>query len=180
MMLHLKYLTLFVLGGIISRLTASSTSNSGNHSILALHSAEPGLLSDYFCRNVVFATWQGIPIKRCFKALRRMPSTHTVGEFHTNGHDDIWQLPRYEYYKNCAIRIQLAGPSTSAIGSWLGVKLAINELLFACEVRVDSKFTFPVSRPGFSSTGQNDRILVEVSRRTEYLGRPNETDIDDE
>ena len=179
MMIHLKYLTWFVLGGIISGLPSSSPSNSGNHSILALPSPEPGFLSDYFCGNIAFPTWQGVPIKRCFKALRLMPSTHIIGQFHANGDNDIWQLPRSIYYKNCAISIRLGGRSISAIGSWLGVKLAINELLFACEVRVDSRITFPVTRPGTSSTGQDNRILVEVSRTTGYLG-VNETDIDDE
>lgn len=135
------------------------------------------LSSSYACTQIRIKTTQSIPIKRCFKALHQLPSIHSVGQFHSGGVFDAWSLPKRICYKDCAVDITIAGDA-NVVGSWVGVKGAISDLLFACEVQVDPNWLFPSTRPGTSTTGEHDRVVVAVRKIRGCSAGANETEIE--
>ncbi len=64
----------------------------------------------------------------------------------------------------------------AATGSWVGVKGAISELIFACELLVNTRSHFAFTRPGASSTGQDNRIVFGVRKVGACLYGANDTE----
>ena len=145
-----------------------------------LPSSPAGFSSTWLCESTTIAVFQTIPIKRCAKAQRGLPSTHSMGQFHFHGLNDIWRLPRTISYEDCTIKVQFRNPATTATASWVGIKGAISELLLACEARRYERHYFSATRPGRSSTGQDDAIIFSIYRTPGYPALVNETDVVDE
>lgn len=126
--------------------------------------------SSYSC-NLIRLRANAILIKRCFKALHQLPSIHSVGQFHNGGGFDAWRLPKRICYKDCGVDITIAGDA-NVEGSWVGMKGAINDLIFACS----NPGSIPTTRPGTSTTGERDRIVLAVQKVRGCSAGTNETE----
>lgn len=114
--------------------------------------------------------------QECIGAIRRLPSSHIHGTFHTSGTgDDRFALPVIKSSGDCQVLVQLKG-SRSEDGTWLGLNLAATQIVTAC---TDREGYLP-KRGGWTDAGDHDMIRITVQSSKQFLDvSGNETTMDE-
>ena len=114
--------------------------------------------------------------QECIHAIRRLPSSHIHGRFHTSGTgDDRFALPVIKSSGDCQVLVQLRGPRSDD-GTWLGLNLAATQIVTAC---TDREGYLP-KRGGWTDAGDHDMIRINVQSSKQFLEvSGNETNMDE-
>ena len=112
----------------------------------------------------------------CISAIRRLPSSHVHGTFHTaRTGDDRFALPVSKSSGLCEILVQLRDLRPED-GTWLGLNLAATQLVTACTDREG----FLPKRGGWTDAGDNNRIRITVQSSKQFHDLSgNETTMDE-
>ena len=101
-------------------------------------------------------------ISKCALALRSLSLSPTLGNFHYNGPPDNYQLPIVRTYSSCAVQIELQPGRDSESASWLGIRVAANQLNMAC---VDPSSSTTLGGWGTTGTRNGIKITLRGYRR---------------
>ena len=103
--------------------------------------------------------------QECIIAIRRLPSSHIHGTFHTSRTGDHrFALPVLESSGYCQVLIQLRDSRPEG-GTWLGLNLAATQLVTACTDREG----FLPKRGGWTDAGDKDMIRITVESSKQFL-----------
>lgn len=94
----------------------------------------------------------------CGAAIRKLPSNHIIGTFHSIGADDQFRLPVTETSGSCRAEVKM-GRLDEDSGTWFAIGMAATQLNMACV----NAFTFPVKIGGWTTAGRGKRINVTLA-----------------
>ena len=107
----------------------------------------------------------------CGLSIQKLPNNDDTGEFHAGLRSDEFQLPREGkaertpgVYVNCMVRVKIrdrAGAGAVEKSTWREIVTAAQTLNRACIVG-DRSLPYPVTRTGWTTVGENERIKVRL------------------